>query len=67
MSGNVLTETAPAVLVDKPGEYAQGLLNRLGDWGPLEVLAAWEPPCGGRSMACRTAPCANRKRQGSGR
>src|SRR5689334_7538152 len=39
MSGNVLTETAPAMPVDRPGEYAQGLLNRLGDREPLEVLA----------------------------
>jgi hypothetical protein len=36
---NVLSETAPAVPVDKPGEYAQGLLNRLGDQEPLVVLA----------------------------
>lgn len=36
---NVLTETVPAIPVDKPGEYAQGLLNRLGDRDPLVVLA----------------------------
>ena len=28
----------PSVPVDKPGEYAQGLLNRLGDRDPLAVL-----------------------------
>lgn len=35
---NVLSENAPAIPVDKPGEYAQGLLNRLGDREPLMVL-----------------------------
>lgn len=39
MSGNVLSETVPAIPVDQPGEYAQGLLNRLGDRDPLVVLA----------------------------
>lgn len=43
MSGNVLadvlSQSAPAVPVDKPGEYARGLLNRLGDQEPLVILA----------------------------
>jgi hypothetical protein len=34
-----MVETAPAMPIDKPGEYAQGLLNRLADRDPLEVLA----------------------------
>ncbi len=40
MSGNVLVETISAIPVDRPGEYAQGLLNRLGDRDPLVVLAS---------------------------
>lgn len=32
--------TELSVPVDKPGEYAQGLLNRLGDREPLEVLGS---------------------------
>lgn len=39
MAGSVLSETVQALPVDKPGEYAQGLLNRLGDQDPLVVLA----------------------------
>jgi DinB superfamily len=39
MSGIVLSEAVPAVPVDRPGEYAQGLLKRLGDQEPLVVLA----------------------------
>lgn len=39
MSGSVLSETLPAIPVDNPGEYAQGLLNRLGSQHPLVVLA----------------------------
>jgi len=38
MSGSVLAETVPAIPVDEPGEYAQGLLNRLGNQDPLVVL-----------------------------
>jgi DinB superfamily len=34
-----MIETVQAMPVDKPGEYAQGLLNRLGDQDPLVVLA----------------------------
>ncbi|HEV2854936.1 MAG TPA: DinB family protein [Thermoanaerobaculia bacterium] len=34
-----MSETVPAIPVDKPGEYAQGLLKRLGDQDPLVVLA----------------------------
>ena len=33
-----MVETIPAIPVDRPGEYAQGLLNRLGDQDPLVVL-----------------------------
>lgn len=33
----------PSVPVDKPGEYAQGLLNRLGDRDPLAVLGNLGP------------------------
>lgn len=33
-----MTASEPSVPVDKPGEYAQGLLNRLGDQEPLAVL-----------------------------
>ena len=39
MSGSVLSETVQTIPVDQPGEYAQGLLNRLGDQDPLVVLA----------------------------
>jgi len=44
MPTNVLSEDVSAVPVnlpvDSPGEYAQGLLNRLGGQDPLVVLAA---------------------------
>jgi hypothetical protein len=39
MSVHILSETVPTLPVDKPGEYAQGLLNRLGERDPLLVLA----------------------------
>ena len=34
-----MSETVPTIPVDQPGEYAQGLLNRLGSQHPLVVLA----------------------------